>query len=623
MRKPLYSTPLSPQELLGVLRRTLPELWRSAPRLIVLLAGVVLIQGLVPAATVFLSKWTIDGINTIAAGGQANLTVLALAWAGTALIGQLTGMASTVLQGYAADHFTVVTVTSLMKKMQSLPGLDVVEDPKFHDDIELLQQGARMRPLSLVSTVLGLIRAIVSVVGVAGALFLIGWWVPVVVILGILPLAQAQIKFREAGWSLSIQRTQEARELAYDQRVSMRHEYAKEVRLYDLMPYLLGRYQDKAADYQEAIRNMRNKQVVGILPQQLLALAVTAGLFSYTVWQAGQGKLTSGDVVLVITALSQVRESLGSVAEYLGMGTEHLRWFEKYYDFLDAKPEVALPTDPQPLPTNLDITLENVSFGYRDLPPVITNLSVHIPEGQIVAIVGENGAGKTTLIKLILRFYDPSTGNICIGPAQQKVNLRDIDTTQWRKQIAAVFQDFARFEWTIRDNIVLGQPEESVKLSYAIAASGLEPVLERVNGSLNTRIGQAFGGVDLSGGQWQKLATARALYRNAKILILDEPTSALDPRSETEVFAAFTALAQGRTTILITHRLGSVLIADRILVMKQGQLIEDGTHQSLLAAGGEYAELWALQAGQYQEEEAQTTEYFELLPKQQVRTTTK
>ena len=182
-----------------------------------------------------------------------------------------------------------------------------------------------------------------------------------------------------------------------------------------------------------------------------------------------------------------------------------------------------------------------------------------------------------------------------------RADLRDLDLQMWRAGVAAVFQDFARFEWTLRENILLGQPQDDARLHAAVQGSGLNTVLTGTR-TLDTRLGQAFGGADLSGGQWQKLATARALYRDARVLILDEPTAALDPRSEAEVFDTFAALARGRTTLLVTHRLGSVLMADRVLVMKAGQIIEDGTHAALLARGGEYADLWALQARQYEDQ---------------------
>ena len=486
--------------------------------------------------------------------------------------------------------------------MGEIQGLDVLEDPRFHDDIEILQMGAPRRPLNLVSTLLYLVRSGVGAVGVSATLLTIGWWVPLVVVAGMLPALLRQLAFSKLGWSIFIQRTQDSRELNYFQRVAMRHEYAKEVRLYGLMPHLQGRYLERTLDYQRVMRGVRNKQLLGVLPYQALSLLVTAGLFIYVVDRAQSGVYTAGSVVLVITALAGLRDELRSISEYLSVGTEHLNWFHKFHRFLAAAPGVTAPAQPRPLPRELTLTLDRVTFGYRDGPPVVEDVSLTIPEGQVVAIVGENGAGKTTLVKLLLRFYDPSSGRILLGGPGEEVDLRAVDPGGWRAQVAAVFQDFAKFEWTLRENVVLGQTEDAAKLAHAVGASGLGAALNRVEGGLEARLGQAFGGVDLSGGQWQKLATARALYRDARVLILDEPTAALDPRSEAEVFAAFAALSKGRTTLLITHRLGSVLMADRVLVMKGGRLIEDGTHAGLLARGGEYAELWRLQASQYAEE---------------------
>ncbi len=586
-------------QLLRILWRTLPELWRSSPLLVSLLALMALLGGLVPAVTLLISKWAVDGVSRAAQGGEINLALLAGAWAGAALLGQLTGVARQVLQGYAADQFTVQTSRRLMDKMNDLVGLEVLEDPRFHDDIQILQMGAPRRPLNLTVTLLQLFGVVVGLFSVSGVLLTVGWWVPFVVVLGMVPLTLTQMRLYELGWSMTIQNTQASRELNYFQKAALNHNFAKEIRLYGLMPYLTREYTERTLAYQQTMRGVRNRQLLGVLPAQLLALAVTAGVFAYAVWQAQQGNLTPGAVVLVVGALSQVRGQLQELADSLGVGSEHLHWFGKYYEFLDAVPAVAAPARSQPLPQRLDLTLENVTFGYQGHAPVIENLTLHIPEGQTVAIVGENGAGKSTLIKLLLRFYDPTAGRVLLGGSGEQTDLRDLDPEEWRAQVAAVFQDYARFEWTVRENVLLGQQEDPARLRYAADASGLTAMLPRLEDGMNTRIGQAYGGVDLSGGQWQKLVTARALYRRARVLILDEPTAALDPRSEAEVFDAFAELAQGHTALLVTHRLGSVRMADRIVVMRAGRVIEDGTHEELLARGGEYAELWALQAQQY------------------------
>ncbi len=502
-----------------------------------------------------------------------------------------------------------------MDKMATLIGLDVLEDPRFHDDIDVIQEGARNRPLNLLATVSAMLQSLVTVVSLALTLLVLGWWVPLVVVAGLIPLTANRMKLYSAGWGFAIQRTQEARELAYDQRVALRSEYAAEVRLYGLLPWLRGRYVGRAQSYQREMRGMRNGLVLGALPGQALALAVTAGVFALTVWRASRGEVTVGTVVLAVAALAQVRDALAGITELLGVGTQHLNWFSKYQAFLAAEPKVRVPAHPLPLPARFDLALEDVSFSYPDGREALHRLTLHIPQGQMLAVVGENGAGKSTLARLLLRLYDPQQGRITVGGH----DLKALDPALWRAEVAAVFQDFARFDYTLRENILLARPEDPLRLAQVTADSGLDAVLARLPDGLDTRLGTAFGGTNLSGGQWQRLATARALYRDCALMILDEPTAALDPRSEREVFDSFVRLSRNaagsgtatetepgggrpRTTLLITHRLGSVTLADRIVVLKAGQISEDGTHAELLARDGEYAELWALQARQYAEE---------------------
>lgn len=379
------------------------------------------------------------------------------------MIGQLSIIFSRLLQGYVADHFSVEVSTVLMDKMNDLPGLDVTEDPQFHDDIQLLQEGAARKHMNLVAVSLWIISSAVGLVGVAAALFTVDWWVPFAAIAGIWPLASQQMKLYELGWSMTIQNTQEARELGYLQRVAMRHEYAKETRLYNLVPVLKADYASRAQRYNKTMRGVRNKQLIGVLPMNLLFLLSNAGIFIYAALQAGKGELSAGSLVLVVTSLTQLHQTLTATTEYLGLITEHLLWYKKYYDFLDAQPKVRPAPQPLPCPQRLDIFLENVTFGYSVQPPIFEGLNLTLPEGQIVAIVGENGAGKSSLVKLLLRFYDPTAGRILIGP--DKIDLRQLDIQAWRSQFAAVFQDFSRFEWTISQNIVLAAPRDEQRLA--------------------------------------------------------------------------------------------------------------------------------------------------------------
>ncbi len=418
--------------------------------------------------------------------------------------------------------------------------------------------------------------------------------------LGVIPLTRITLKFRELSWGATLNRTPEARAMSYETNVALSHTFAAEVRLYNLLPWLHGRYLRAFKVSHETMRRVRVQEVFGVMPRSLLSLLVGAGIFAWAIRRAAAGQISLGETVVVITGLSQLQTQVFDIVNYYGLVFEHMLYFQKYFDFLAAEPRVKNPEQPVSLGSQTPhIRFQNVSFNYPDGRPALHNLTFSVHPGERVAIVGENGAGKTTLVKLLLRFYDPTEGAITLDGT----DLKDLELTAWRARVSAIFQDFGRYAYTVEDNIkvadVYAEDDGGARVSAALETSGLFPTVAALPEGLETQLGKAFGGTELSGGQWQKLALARALYRQADILVLDEPTAALDPCSEAEVYKQFVTLTEGSTALLITHRLGSVLTADRVLVLKNGQLSEQGTHTELLASGGEYAELWSLQAAQY------------------------
>lgn len=449
-------------------------------------------------------------------------------------------------------------------------------------------------------------RDLLTLVGVSLLLVSVGPWVPLIAVISAYPLARTTLKFRELSWGVTLNRTPEARAMAYEADIALTHLYAAEVRLYDLLPWLRGRYERAFGTAHRAMRRVRKAELLAVLPRSLLSLAVVAGIFAWSLVQAAAGQLSAGEVAVVISGLTTLQNRVFSLVEGTGMIFSHMLYFQKYFDFLAAEPQVKNPERPVPLPAKTPhIRFERVSFHYPDGRAALQDVSFELRPGETVAVVGENGAGKTTLVKLLLRFYDPTEGVVTLGG----VDLRSVDLNAWRKRVSAVFQDFGRYAYTVRENVELADigAGDEARATAALTKSGFLASADNLPGGIQTRLGKAFGGTELSGGQWQKLALARALYRNADVLVLDEPTAALDPRAEAALYTQFVALTAGNTALLITHRLGSVLMADRVLVLKAGRLVEEGTHAELLACGGEYAELWALQAAQYRDREARPT----------------
>lgn len=583
-----------------IFTRAIVDLFRAAPVEASLLALVLIVQGILPAFNLYLTKITVDGVTKLTQGGNIQIILIVLAWSVSMITNVVLAPLNQVLQGNVAEKFTAHVNLSLMGKTETLPGLDLLEDSRFHDDLKLLQEGAKNRPLNVLVLLVFALRDIITLISFSGILILIGWWVPLIVFLTAYPEARMTLKLREVGWNALMSRTPEARSMDYESRIALSHQYAAEVRLYRLIPWLRNRYQIAFNTSHATMRKVRAQQAIQVLPTSFFSVAISICLFAWAVIQAARGELTVGEIVVIVGGLTQVQQTVFSLIEGSGMIFERGLYFKKYFDFLSATPLVTQPIKPKTLPLTMpSIAFDNVCFDYPDGRKALQNVTFAINPGEVVAIVGENGAGKSTIIKLLLRYYDVTDGRIEIN----NIDVRDLDVNNWRDRVSAVFQDFGRYSYTVRENIVLArQGSDQVEdLNIAVKQSGLAAIENRLENRLETRLGKEFGGTDLSGGQWQKLALARAIYRKADVLILDEPTAALDPRSENEIFQQFTDLSRGRTTILVTHRLGSILMADRIIVMNKGVLTEQGTHQELLDLNGEYAELWQMQASQYKD----------------------
>lgn len=590
----------APRGQFKTLAKAVPELFRAAPLEVSLLASILVIQAFVPVLTLFLTRLTVDGVAALAQGSAVNTTVLVTWWALTLLLDIVLSPIGKAVQGSVAERLTAHVNVTLMQKAEALPGLELLEDSRFYDDLEVLQSAASYRPLNVLVTLVWTVRGLITFVGTAVLLASAGPWVPVVAAVGALPLALTTKKFMEMGWGALFERTPEARMMAYEAKVALGHKHAAEVRLYSLLAWLRGRYLRACRTFHKTMQGVRLKEVLAVMPRSVLSLLVTAGLFAWAIRGAAAGRLSPGEIVVVVSGLTQLQNLLFSIVSNAGLLFSHMLYFQKYFDFLAAEPQVKDPERPVTLPSKTPhIRFENVSFSYPDGRAALHNVSFSLRPGETVAVVGENGAGKTTLVKLLLRFYDPTEGAVTLGG----VDLRSVDLHGWRKRVSAVFQDFGRYAYTVRENVQLADAEagNEARAATALTTSGFLASTENLPDGLESRLGKAFGGTELSGGQWQKLALARALYRDADVLVLDEPTAALDPRAEAALYTQFVSLTEGNTALLITHRLGSALMADRVLVLKAGHLVEEGTPAELLARGGEYAELWALQAAQYRE----------------------
>ncbi|MCC5639481.1 ABC transporter ATP-binding protein/permease [Nostoc sp. CHAB 5844] len=585
--------------------RSLPLIWTAAPREMIFLIAVTLLQGFLPAVSVWITKLVVDTVATALTSGRelgyAMLAPLVAGWVGALLLETLLYPWIFAMQGNLNDKLTAHISLLLMRKADSFSDLSRFEDPLFYDELQLLQQQVGYKPLSLLENLVELGRSFVTLIVIVGLLVPLAFWIPIVIAIATIPQIVVSSQYGKAIWLTLFENSPQARRMEYFTSVMLTDTYAKEIRLFQLGSFFIERYLQAFQSLHQTMRYLRGKQAFWSSTLAILSTLGNGFSFYWVVQKAFRGDFSPGSVLLFVQSLTYFQNNLERfVANWLEL-FENILYMQQFFNFLDSPilMPLSIPGEKVPTPIRLGITFEKVDFYYPDGRLALQDISLTLYPGQTVAIVGENGAGKTTLVKLLTRLYDPTQGCILVDG----IDLRNLNLEQWRQQIAGIFQDFGHYALTLGENIALGNLaalERRDILRYAVDKADIAKLVDDFPTREDTPLGKQFGGTELSGGQWQKLALARAFVRQeAQLLLLDEPTAALDPRSEYDLYRRFIELAEGRTTILITHRLASVRMADRILVLKAGHLIEDGTHQELLQRGGEYTTLWNMQAQHY------------------------
>jgi ABC-type multidrug transport system fused ATPase/permease subunit len=476
------------------------------------------------------------------------------------------------------------------------------EDSEFYDKLTNARREASVRPLSLVSRTFGLVQSALSLITYGILLVNFSVWAVVVLILAAMPVFIAETKFAGEGFRLFSWRAAETRQQHYLENLLAREDFVTEVKLYQLGEMLLRRYRNL---FEQLYGEDRDLTLRRGFWGYLLGLVSTGAFYLAYAWivlETVRGKISLGDMTMYLTVFRQGQSTFSNALTSIGGMYEDNLYLSNLYDFLEEEVPKSWGKATIGLNPQDGIRFENVSFTYPgSSKPALTNISLHLKPREKLAIVGENGSGKTTLIKLLTRLYTPDSGRIFLDG----LDLQEWDVDVLRRRIGVIFQNFVRYQFTVGENIGVGDVEhlENKTRWQTAAEKGMaQAFIDQLPQSFQTQLGRWFkGGQELSGGQWQKIALSRAFMRSqADILVLDEPTSAIDAQAEFEIFNHFRAITQNQMVLLISHRFSTVRMADKILVIENGEVIEQGTHEELLQLGGRYAKLFLLQAAGYQ-----------------------
>lgn len=584
---------------LNLYLKSLNFVWKTSKSIMLWMILMVPIQSILPSISIFITNIVVNKISSL---NSINLTMLIAVWGVSFFLNNLISPLLVMIQGRMTDLLTYQLNTELMRKSERLQNISYFEDSEFYNDIQLLSSEASWRPVNLLVFGTSLISNAIVFASMLLMVSSVNILVSLLLFVVLIPQGIIAYRIQQQAFETLVSNSEESRKLDYYSQVLLSNNHIKDIRLYNLYIFFITKYTDVFTSITDKLQVDRRKKFTTSALFITLNSIVIILMFGYVIIQIKKGVLDLGVIFVFSTSIIYSINSMARLVEDSSLLYDTLLYMENFFKFIEIEDELSTEVPITKTENNFGddiIEFRNVNFSYSNNSDlVLSNVSFKIAEGEKIAIVGENGAGKTTLVKLLCAFYPNYSGDIIVN----NKSLREYELTDYRKQITSIFQDFSKFDISLRENVALSD------LSRIFKNEDITKALDKgrfnmKDMSLDQVLGRKFdGGKELSGGEWQKVALSRAFFSNAPILILDEPTASIDAKAEYELFQDFLQLTQGKTVFYITHRLASVKFADKILVLKSGEIHSFGTHNELMNKDEYYRKLYKIQSSMYAEE---------------------
>lgn len=584
---------------LNLYLKSLNFVWKTSKSIMLWMILMVPIQSILPSISIFITNIVVNKISSL---NSINLTMLIAVLGVSFFLNNLISPLLVMIQGRMTDLLTYQLNTELMRKSERLQNISYFEDSEFYNDIQLLSSEASWRPVNLLVFGTSLISNAIVFASMLLMVSSVNILVSLLLFVVLIPQGIIAYRIQQQAFETLVSNSEESRKLDYYSQVLLSNNHIKDIRLYNLYIFFITKYTDVFTSITDKLQVDRRKKFTTSALFITLNSIVIILMFGYVIIQIKKGVLDLGVIFVFSTSIIYSINSMARLVEDSSLLYDTLLYMENFFKFIEIEDKLSTEVPITKTENNFGddiIEFRNVNFSYSNNSDlVLSNVSFKIAEGEKIAIVGENGAGKTTLVKLLCAFYPNYSGDIIVN----NKSLREYELTDYRKQITSIFQDFSKFDISLRENVALSD------LSRIFKNEDITKALDKgrfnmKDMSLDQVLGRKFdGGKELSGGEWQKVALSRAFFSNAPILILDEPTASIDAKAEYELFQDFLQLTQGKTVFYITHRLASVKFADKILVLKSGEIHSFGTHNELMNKDEYYRKLYKMQSSMYAEE---------------------